>query len=82
MGRAIDMENKLDKLEVRVKKIEGYLDYLSSTVTTKKNIDIIEETKDEQKETNNETDGKSSKSTNTRKSVSKKKVSKSWVCPW
>ena len=77
MGRAIEMENDIEVLKVEVEKLKNSLNLIMETATTKTNVDIIEETKDEQKETNNETDGKSSKPVNTRKSVSKNKVSKS-----
>ena len=56
MGRAIDLENRIDKLEHRVNEILLILDELSRTNTTKENIDIHEATKEEK--TNDEGNGK------------------------
>ena len=77
MGRAIDMENDIAMLKIEVEKLKNSLNLIMETATTKTNVDIIEETKYEEKETDNKGDGKSSKSVNTGKSVSKNKVSKS-----
>tara|TARA_R100001594_G_C3982100_1_gene250350 strand:- start:361 stop:588 length:228 start_codon:yes stop_codon:yes gene_type:complete len=75
MGRAIDMEKRLDIAEAKILKLENSLNYIMQTATTRKNVDIIEETRDAKKESNNEADGKSSRKPNTRKSASRKKSS-------
>ena len=57
------MEKKLDKLEIRVEKVEEALDTILNVATTRKNIEIIEETENENKEeeTHDEGDRKSNK---------------------
>ena len=64
MGRAIDMEKDIDELKMKVEKLENIVRGMSHTISEKKHIDIIEETKpkesNEKKKTNNEGDGKSS----------------------
>lgn len=72
MGRAIDMERSLDELKIRVEKLQEALDTILDSATIRKNVDILEEVKDEKEETNNERDGKSAKSSNSGKSKSKK----------
>ena len=47
MGRAIDLENRMDKLEFKVNEILLILDELSQVNTVKENIDIHEATKEE-----------------------------------
>ena len=81
MGRAIDMEKDIDSLKIKVEKLENQLrgmvskiDELEEKSTKTKHIDLTEvknETKKE--ETNDEGNGKSSKSANTTKSKSSKK---------
>ena len=81
MGRAIDMEKDIDTLKLRVEKLENQvrgmvskLDEINEKSSKTKHIDLTEvknETKEEK--TNNEGDGKSSKSVNTTKSKSSKK---------
>ena len=45
MGRAIDVDSRLDKLEARIDKLQEILDMIKESATTKKNIDIVDETK-------------------------------------
>jgi len=81
MGRALDMEKDIDSLKIKVEKLENQLrgmvskiDELEEKSTKTKHIDLTEvknETKKE--ETNDEGNGKSSKSANTTKSKSSKK---------
>tara|TARA_R100000458_G_scaffold55894_2_gene60279 strand:+ start:42 stop:284 length:243 start_codon:yes stop_codon:yes gene_type:complete len=66
MGRAIDLENRIDKLEFQVNEILLILDELSKINTTKENIDIHEATK-EQKD-DDEGSRKPSVKSNSRKS--------------
>tara|TARA_R100000008_G_C3461933_1_gene104646 strand:+ start:83 stop:325 length:243 start_codon:yes stop_codon:yes gene_type:complete len=74
MGRAIDMEKRLDKLEHDVNEILLMLDELANTNTTQEHIDLHEETKEEK--TNDEGSSKSSGKSNKGKSVPKTKPSK------
>jgi hypothetical protein len=74
MGRAIDMEKRLDKLEHDVNEILLMLDELANTNTTQEHIDLHEETKEEK--TNDEGSSKSSGKSDKGKSVSKTKSSK------
>ena len=88
MGRAIDMEKDIDTLKLRVEKLENQvrgmvsrideldedMDEIYEKSSKTKHIDLTEvknETKEEK--TNNEGDGKSSKSTNTAKPKPSKK---------
>ncbi len=81
MGRAIDMEKDIDTLKLRVEKLENQvrgmvskLDEINEKSSKTKHVDLTEvknETKEEK--TNNEGDGKSSKSTNTAKPKPSKK---------
>ena len=72
MGRAVDVDKRLDALEMKVNELLLMLDEFAQTNTVKENIDIHEATK--QKETNNEGNGKSSGKPNSRKSKSKSRV--------
>ena len=64
MGRAIDMAKDIVVLKQKVEKLENIVRCMTHTVSQRKNIDLIEETKpkesDEKKKTNDEGDGKSS----------------------
>ena len=71
MGRAIDMENKINALEIKVNEILLMLDELSKVNTTQEHIDLHETTKEEK--ANNESDDKSSGKSNKGKSKSKAK---------
>ena len=92
MGRAIDMENDISALKIKVEKLENQvrgmvskLDELNEKSSKTKHVDLVEDVdlgtcvtgvaKDEDKEekTNDEGDGKSSKSVNTTKPKSSKK---------
>ena len=80
MGRAIDMEKDIDMLKRKVEKLENIVRGMTHTISEKKHIDIIEETKektDGEKKTNDEGNGKSSGKSNKRKSTSSTKNSKS-----
>ena len=74
MGRAIDVDKRLDKLEYDVNELFLILEELSKVNTTKENIDLHEATKE--KEANDEGDGKSSGKSNKGKSTSKTKSNK------
>jgi len=71
MGRAIDVDKRLDKLEHNVRELFLILEELSKVNTTKENIDLHEATKE--KETNNEGNGKSGGKSNKGKSNAKAK---------
>lgn len=75
MGRAIEMEKKIDSLERQVNEIFLILDEISKVGTKQEHIDIHEATKEEK--TDNEGDGKSSGKSDKRKSTSKAKSDKS-----
>ena len=64
MGRAIDMEKDIDMLKTKVEKLENIVRGMTHTVSQRKHIDLVEETKpketDGKEKTNNEGDGKSS----------------------
>ena len=45
MGRAIDMEKRLDDIEIDVKKLYSILDELSKVNPTQKKVDLHEKTK-------------------------------------
>ena len=70
MGRAIEVEKDISMLKIKVEKLENIVRGMTHTVSQRKHIDLIEETKpkesDEKKETNNEGDGKSSVKSNRR----------------
>ena len=74
MGRAIEMEKRLDVLEYKVNEILLMLEELANTNTTQEHIDLHEETKEQK--TNNEGDGGSSNKSSKGKSTSKAKSSK------
>ena len=74
MGRAIDMERRLDSLEFKVNEILLMLDELANTNTTQEHIDLHEETKEEK--TDNKGDGNSDSEPDKGKSASKTKSSK------
>lgn len=74
MGRAIDVDKRLDRLEYDVNELFLILEELSKVNTTQENIDLHEATKEEK--TNDEGDGKSSGKSNKRKSASKAKPNK------
>ena len=57
MGRAIEVDKRLDKLELRVNELFLILEELSNVNTTQEHIDIHEETKE--KKTNDEGSGDS-----------------------
>jgi len=80
MGRAIDMEKDINILKTRVDKLENIVRGMTHTISEKKHIDIIEETKekaDGEEKTNDEGNGKSSRKSNKRKSAASSKNSKS-----
>ena len=62
MGRAIDVDKRLDKLEHRVNEIMLILEELSKVGTKQEHIDIHEAT--EKKKANDEGNGKSSGKSN------------------
>lgn len=77
MGRAIEVDKRLDELEFKVNEILLILDDLSKVNTTQEHIDLHEE---EKKETNSKSDGNSSKQSdngNKKKSNRNNKNSKS-----
>ena len=57
MGRAIEVDKRLDSLEYKVNEILLILDDLSNVNTTQEHIDLHEETKE--KKTNDEGNGDS-----------------------
>ena len=57
MGRAIDVDKRLDRLESQVNELFLILEELSNVNTTQEHIDIHEETKE--KKTNDEGSGDS-----------------------
>tara|TARA_Y100001938_G_C7743726_1_gene260577 strand:- start:52 stop:294 length:243 start_codon:yes stop_codon:yes gene_type:complete len=57
MGRAIDVDKRLDKLESQVNELFLILEELSNINTTQEHIDLHEETKE--KKTDNEGNGDS-----------------------
>tara|TARA_Y100001937_G_scaffold76595_1_gene104007 strand:+ start:1801 stop:2037 length:237 start_codon:yes stop_codon:yes gene_type:complete len=57
MGRAIEVDNRLDKIEADLKWVINLLNQLSEVNSTKENIDIHEATKEK---TNTKTSGKRS----------------------
>ena len=80
MGRAIDMENDISVLKMKVEKLENIVRGMTHTISEKKHIDIIEETKEKangEEKTNNEGDGKGSGKSDKRKSAASSKNSKS-----
>ena len=89
MGRAIDMENDIQKLRVRVDSLEDIvrgmthsMDEMSEKATKTKHVDLVddvkkEETKNGKKEADSKGDGKSDRADNKSVRNSKKKSSKS-----
>ena len=80
MGRAIDMENDISVLKMKVEKLENIVRGMTHTMSETKHVDIVEETKektDGKKETNDEGNGKSSRKSNKRRSTTASKNSKS-----
>ena len=97
MGRAIDMENDIGALKIKVEKLENQvrgmvskLDELNEKSSKTKHVDLVEDVgtdtedlgtcitgvatdEDKEENTNDEGDGKSSKSVNTTKPKSSKK---------
>ena len=71
MGRAIEVDKRLDDLEFRVNEILLMLDELGKVNTTQEHIDLHEETKT--KKTDNESGGSSSGKSNKGSSKSKSK---------
>ena len=74
MGRAIEMEKRLDVLEHRVNELFLILEELSKVNTTQENIDLHEATKEEK--TNNKGSGDSNNKSDKGKSNAKAKSSK------
>jgi len=83
MGRAIDMENKIDSLVIKVEKLEnitrGMATDLSSLMgksSSVKNIDIHKETKgkNDKKKTNNKASSNSNNTDNGKNATSKSKT--------
>ena len=77
MGRAIKVDNEIDDLKRRIEKLENIVRGMSHTMSERKHIDLIEETKEEEindktEKTNNETNDTSSKQSNKRTKKSTK----------
>ena len=77
MGRAIKVDNEIDDLKRRIEKLENILRGMSHTMSERKHIDLIEETKEEEindktEKANDETNDTSSKQSNKRAGKSKK----------
>ena len=70
MGRAIDVDKRLDSLEFKVNELFLILDELNKTATTQEHIDLHET---EKKEANDEPSGDSGKQSDSGKSKSKAK---------
>ena len=80
MGRAIDMENDIQKLKVRLDKLENIvrgmthsMDEMSEKATKTTHVDLTGVHKDEEEKANDEGDGKSNKQSNNKHRKSKKK---------
>ena len=73
MGRAIEVDKRLDVLEHRVNELFLILEELSKVNTTQENIDLHEETKP--KKANNETSGAGSGKSNKKSSTTGSKSS-------
>ena len=74
MGRAIDVDKRLDDLEYKVNEILLILDELGKVNTTQEHIDLHEETKTEK--TNDEGSGEGDNKSNSRKSGKSKRDTK------
>ena len=77
MGRAIKVDNEIDDLKRRIEKLENIVRGMSHTMSERKHIDLIEETKEEEindktEKTNDETNDTSSKQSNKRTKKSTK----------
>ena len=73
MGRAIDVDKRVDKLEHDVNEILLMLDELANTNTTQEHIDLHEETKEEANNKGSKgSSGKSDKGKSTTKAKSSK----------
>ena len=77
MGRAIKVDNEIDDLKRRIEKLENIVRGMSHTMSERKHIDLIEETKEEEindktEKTNNEINDTSSKQSNKRTKKSTK----------
>ena len=70
MGRAIDVDKRLDSLEFKVNELFLILDELNKTPTTQEHIDLHET---EKKEANDEPSGDSGKQSDSGKSKPKAK---------
>ncbi len=75
MGRAIDMETKIERLESKVNEIFLILEEISKVGTKQEHIDIHEKTKETK--TNSKTDGEGDNKSNNRKRKNKNKSSDS-----
>mgnify|MGYP003142313904 CR=1 FL=1 len=73
MGRAIDHENSIDELKIKLKRLEDTIRGMVSTIDAIKGKDK----KNVKKESNNERSTASSKSGDSKSSVSESKSSKS-----
>ena len=74
MGRAIEVDKRLDELDHKVNEILLILDELSNVNTTQEHIDLHEETKTEK--TNDEGSGEGDNKSNSRKSGKSKRDTK------
>ena len=77
MGRAIKVDNEIDDLKRRIEKLENIVRGMSHTMSERKHIDLIEETKEEEindktEKANDETNDTSSKQSNKRTKKNKK----------
>ena len=77
MGRAIKVDNEIDDLKRRIEKLENIVRGMSHTMSERKHIDLIEETKEEEindktEKANDETNDTSSKQSNKRTKKSTK----------
>ena len=86
MGRAIDTENAIDELKIKVEKLENIVLGMSNV------LDKVEErvlgkekketSKNGKKKTNNKRNTKSGKQSNNGKTDVNSKASKSWISSW
>lgn len=78
MGRAIEVDKRLDSLEHKVNEILLMLEELANTNTTQEHIDIHEETKEETNvKGSTDSDGKSNKGKSNAKTKSSKNTGSS-----
>ena len=79
MGRAVEVDKRLDSLEIKVNEILLILDELAQVSTTKENIDLNEATKEKANSKGNRASnikadsGKSKKSTSNNKNSASSK---------